>query len=85
MRYRKEDETNKDYFQESNEPDCSESDENNELDDKIPLERKLEPDFVGRPQRWYLGSTFRAFPDQKNYRRLWNLQKETLYDCQGKR
>ncbi|MFX0060622.1 MAG: hypothetical protein ACFFC7_00370 [Candidatus Hermodarchaeota archaeon] len=85
MRYRKEDETNKDDFRGSNQPDYSESDENNKLNDQIPLERKIEPDFVGRPQRWYLGSTFRVFPNQKSYRRLWDLQKETLYDCQGKR
>ncbi|MFX1251876.1 MAG: hypothetical protein ACFFCZ_09730 [Promethearchaeota archaeon] len=66
--------------------DSSFEEDERDVADRLAVERIIDPDrFVGRPQRWYLGSTFHATPDQKFYHRLSNLQRNALNACQGKR
>ncbi|MFX1535469.1 MAG: hypothetical protein ACFFDI_14685 [Promethearchaeota archaeon] len=74
-------------FSNPNSPFNSSSEETERnIADRLAVGRITNPDcYIGRPQRWYLGSTFRTLPGEKNYRRLWNLQRDTLYNCQGKR
>lgn len=54
--------------------------------DDFYTNRKIEDiRFLGRPDRWYLGSIFTASSTQGSYHRLSNLQRNVNSDSQGKR